>query len=57
MNNDIWADEMDELGKLRREHLTLDQKIQLFQAAAMLSVSQQLSAIHHAGIAAYDAGS
>jgi hypothetical protein len=32
------------------EHLTIDQRLQVAQVAALLSIAQELSAIHHMGI-------
>jgi len=50
----MWNEAMDELANLEsevREDLSLDQRIQLLQVRALLSVSQELSKIHHEGIA------
>jgi len=49
----LWIETMDELADLEsgaREDLSLDQRIQLLQVRALLSVSQELSKIHHEGI-------
>jgi hypothetical protein len=49
----MWNEAMDELVNLEseaREDLSLDQRIQLLQVRALLSVSQELSKIHHEGI-------
>lgn len=32
------------------DHLTIDQQLQVAQVAALLSISQELSRIHHEGI-------
>lgn len=32
------------------DHLTTDQRLQVAQVAALLSIAQELSGIHHAGI-------
>jgi hypothetical protein len=32
------------------EHLTTDQRLKVAEVAALLSIAQELSAIHHAGI-------
>lgn len=32
------------------EHLTTDQRLKVIEIAALLSISQELSSIHHAGI-------
>jgi hypothetical protein len=39
------------------EHMTIDQQLKVAEVAALLSISQELSAIHHAGInPEYDSG-
>lgn len=32
------------------DHLTIDQRLMVAQVSALLSIAQELSAIHHAGI-------
>jgi hypothetical protein len=32
------------------DHLTIDQRLKVAEVAALLSIAQELSAIHHAGI-------
>ena len=38
------------LGGINYDHLTVDQQIEYAKAQALLSISQELSQIHHEGI-------
>ena len=43
----VWAEAMDSLSALESENdLTVDQKLQALQVLALLSISQELSAIN-----------
>jgi hypothetical protein len=56
----MWHDAFDVMNALdyQSEEMTLDQKLQLAQAKALLSIAQELSKIHHEGInPTYDSGS
>lgn len=51
----LWHDTHDTLTDLEATpDLTIDQRIQIAQAWATLSVAQELSIIHHEGIAGHD---
>ena len=53
----IWHQTHDTLTDLEQTPgLTVDQRIQIAQAWATLSVAQELSIIHHEGIAGYEPG-
>lgn len=48
----LWADAFDDMNKIDMlsEDLTLDQRLKVAEIKALLSISQELSGIHHAGI-------
>lgn len=49
----LFTDTYDEINAIERDaprQLTIDQRIALAQAKALLSISQELSKIHHEGI-------
>lgn len=49
----MWADAFDELGAVvdqERDKLSVDQRLQVAQIKALLSISQELSKIHHEGV-------
>ncbi len=47
----VWHEAMNDLLALEREDgLSVDQRIQLVQAKALLSVAQELSLMHHGGV-------
>lgn len=55
----MWADAFDSMNALDRdsEKMTIDQKLKLAEIKALLSIAQELSGIHHAGInPEYDSG-
>lgn len=60
-SSSVWHSAFDYAHSIERDHdqdLTLDQRIQLAQAMALIAIGQELSAIHHAGInPKYDSGS
>jgi hypothetical protein len=47
----ITFDDMNELEQRHGDAMTVDQKLQLTMIKALLSISQELSKIHHEGIA------
>jgi hypothetical protein len=49
---DMWADAFDSMNAidLKSEALTVDQRLKLAEIKALLSISQELSSIHHNGI-------
>lgn len=60
-SSSVWHSAFDYAHAIERDHgqdLTVDQRIQLAQAMALISIGQELSTIHHAGInPVYDSGS
>lgn len=47
----MWADAFDDMNKFDQERdLTVDQRLKVAQIKALLSISQELSQIHHQGI-------
>jgi hypothetical protein len=49
----LWADAIDALNEEVDNHwdeMTLDQRLKVAEIKAMLSISQELSKIHHEGI-------
>lgn len=48
----IWHEAADDIYALdaKAEEMTTDQRLQLAQAKALLSIAQELSVIHHQGI-------
>lgn len=48
----MWADAFDEMNALdkKADEMTLDQRLKLAEIKALLSISQELSKIHHEGI-------
>ncbi|OXM69633.1 hypothetical protein [Amycolatopsis vastitatis] len=49
----LWADAFDTMNAVENEHgdsLTVDQRLKLAEVKALLSISQELSGIHHQGI-------
>lgn len=49
----VWHEAMDELGQIERdaaEGMTIDQRLKAVEVRALLSISQELSLIHHEGI-------
>jgi hypothetical protein len=48
----MWADAFDEMNSIDngRNELTIDQGLKLAEVKALLSISQELSLIHHEGI-------
>ncbi len=48
----MWADAFDSMNALDRRHeeLTIDQQLKVAEIKALLSISQELSQIHHQGI-------
>lgn len=50
---DMWSDAFDSMNALDMQQvpeLTTDQKLKLAEIKALLSISQELSKIHHEGI-------
>ncbi|MFB6392665.1 hypothetical protein [Polymorphospora lycopeni] len=57
---DMWSDAFDTMNAIdmKAKELTLDQQLKLAEIKALLSISQELSRIHHNGInPTYDSGS
>lgn len=55
----MWTDAFDDMNSidLRHSELTIDQRLKIAEIKALLSISQELSKIHHEGInPEYDAG-
>lgn len=53
----LWHETMDDLAALERDVLNFDQRMKLVEIKALLTIAQELSLIHHAGInPEYDAG-
>lgn len=48
----IWHEAADDIYALdaKVEEMTTDQRLQLAQAKALLSIAQELSVIHHQGV-------
>lgn len=51
----MWADAFDDMNAidLKSVDLTVDQKLKIAEVKALLSISQELSKIHHEGINTY----
>jgi hypothetical protein len=49
---DLWSDAFDSMNAIDRDadNLTVDQRLKLAEIKALLSISQELSKIHHEGI-------
>ncbi|BCJ65098.1 hypothetical protein [Polymorphospora rubra] len=57
---DMWSDAFDTMNAIdmKAKELTLDQQLKLAEIKALLSISQELSRIHHGGVnPEYDSGS
>lgn len=48
----MWTDAFDDMNAIDLQHdkLTLDQQLKVAEIKALLSISQELSRIHHDGI-------
>ena len=47
----MWADAFDDMNAIDgSDELTIDQKLKIAEIKALLSISQDLSRIHHGGI-------
>lgn len=51
----MWADAFDDMNAmdLKSDDLTVDQRLKIAEIKALLSISQELSKIHHEGINTY----
>lgn len=51
----LWSMAFDDMNALdgKADEMTLDQRLKLAEIKALLSISQELSQIHHEGIAEY----
>lgn len=47
---DLFAMAFDDMNALDDESLTVDQRLKIAEIKALLSISQELSKIHHEGI-------
>lgn len=52
-SSNVWTSAFDYAHRIERDHggeLAIEQRLQLAQVMALISIGQELSAIHHAGI-------